>query len=727
MSGKIGPKIVLDGEKEYVQALKNITQQQKTLQAELKSTQSSYDSHTTAQKKNADAAAALEKRIDLQKQKIQKLQELVDKSTKAYGASDTKTQKYRQSLAEATTELNRMKSGQEGVNAAAGSNIQTMGQLVSSLGLATIAVGALKTAYDDLTETMEHIDNIGTTSEQSGFSTDTLQKWEYAAEMIDVSSETIISAARKMKKNMSGNSDYFEELGVAVTDASGNMRDAEAVFNDTIAALSKIPNETERDQAAMKIFGKSADDLAGVIDDGGARLTQYGQRAEELGLILSGDTIDKMNNMKDTVDEAGAAWDAAKTKLDVSILSAWAPIIKEIAGGMTELAGVIGNIPAPLVALGSGALAAAAGFVAINKAVTTLNAAKALTTALPAIAASLSGTATASTASAAGITAVGVSSAGASGGVSTLSTAMATLSAGAEGFIGLGAGLLMAGGGVLAIATAGEKLASAGGGAIATTAGLAVGVAALAAGAAVAGPALTAGAVGIVAFGAGVALVGVGIGAATAGIGVMGKSLPEIAEFGGRAAQGLTQIGAAAGTIGAGAVGMAEGLAAAIIPITAMAALTAADAAAVDLLGKSFAAANPQVERFAEALASVAAASSSIKGVFGGCKETGGVKWHAKAMNHGMILRDATIFGMQDGSFLGGGEAGTEVVVGANSLSTMIGTSVRNALAGMRSNYTYGGNVINVYGARGQSEAELADIVSDRINYLVERKLASKR
>lgn len=49
-------------------------------------------------------------------------------------------------------------------------------------------------------------------------------------------------------------------------------------------------------------------------------------------------------------------------------------------------------------------------------------------------------------------------------------------------------------------------------------------------------------------------------------------------------------------------------------------------------------------------------------------------------MPKGMILDGPTIFGMQNGKLLGGGESGKEVVVGAQSLISMIDSSIRNAM-----------------------------------------------
>lgn len=58
------------------------------------------------------------------------------------------------------------------------------------------------------------------------------------------------------------------------------------------------------------------------------------------------------------------------------------------------------------------------------------------------------------------------------------------------------------------------------------------------------------------------------------------------------------------------------------------------------------------------------------------------IDWHAKAMNKAMILDDPTLFGYQNGKFLGGGEAGREVVVGeAHLLDMMAKVVAKNAAA----------------------------------------------
>jgi hypothetical protein len=52
------------------------------------------------------------------------------------------------------------------------------------------------------------------------------------------------------------------------------------------------------------------------------------------------------------------------------------------------------------------------------------------------------------------------------------------------------------------------------------------------------------------------------------------------------------------------------------------------------------------------------------------------IKWYKKAMDNAMLLNSPTIFGYGNGSFLGGGEAGQEVVAGSETLMNMVRTAV---------------------------------------------------
>lgn len=62
-----------------------------------------------------------------------------------------------------------------------------------------------------------------------------------------------------------------------------------------------------------------------------------------------------------------------------------------------------------------------------------------------------------------------------------------------------------------------------------------------------------------------------------------------------------------------------------------------------------------------------------------------GIDWYAKAMDDPMVMDNPTIFGYNPatGNFMGGGEAGSEVVSGTNTLMNMISQAVSGQMSGM--------------------------------------------
>lgn len=209
-----------------------------------------------------------------------------------------------------------------------------------SLAGGAVAGGLLATGKNAI----QTADDLETLAKRSGLSTEMLQKFAYASDMVDVSTEELVSAMTKMKKNMGDNPAAFEALGVSVTNADGTFRSLEEVFYDSLAALSQIGDETERDLAAMDLFGKGADTLATIIDDGGAGLQEYGARAQELGLILSEDTIGKLTSTGDSIDEMKARATATLTEVGAQLLENLAPTIDVIVGKISEVIAWLGTL-----------------------------------------------------------------------------------------------------------------------------------------------------------------------------------------------------------------------------------------------------------------------------------------------------------------------------------------------------------------------------------------------
>ena len=266
---------------------------------------------------NSEQFMALQREIIATENELKSLEKAADKTTSAFDKVKAATDKVAQGAQKVAQKTKAL--------SAAGAAVAG--------GLLATGASALQTA-----------DELETMSARTGLSTDMLQKLAYASELVDVSTEELSGAVAKMKKNMGDAPDKFEALGIAVKDADGNFRDIEDVFYDSLAALSQIGNETERDLAAMDLFGKSADTLATIIDDGGAGLQEYGQKAQDLGLILSEDTIGKLNETGDTIAEMKARATATFTEMGATLLETLAPTIEVIIEKIGEVVAWLGSL-----------------------------------------------------------------------------------------------------------------------------------------------------------------------------------------------------------------------------------------------------------------------------------------------------------------------------------------------------------------------------------------------
>ena len=207
---------------------------------------------------------------------------------------------------------------------------------VAAAGMVAMAVSASNTA-----------DELLTTSKVTGFSVEELQKLKYAVELVDVSYDTMTGSISKLTKAMGSENKAFDKLGVAIRNQDGSLRSAVDVWYDTLEALGKVENETERDTLSMELFGKSAMEMAGIVDDGGAKLKALGDEAEAAGLIMSGDAVsgagefnDALQKLKATAEQSFAS---AGSALAESLLPALEKLITLVSKVLTWFADLDGT------------------------------------------------------------------------------------------------------------------------------------------------------------------------------------------------------------------------------------------------------------------------------------------------------------------------------------------------------------------------------------------------
>lgn len=372
----INTRFTLSGEKEYKQAISEIGSGMKVLDSEMRKVSSAYA-------QNADSVEALnakndvlERKISTQAEKIEYLKAALQQSAEKYGEADKRTMQWQASLNNAEAELNNLNnqfdenkqkiadSGKEmgnlgdvvnGLTSKLGiqlpdgmkSSMNAMGSLdASSLALAgtfaAVAAAIVKVEKAMISMTKESAafaDNIITLSMQTGQTTDQLQEFSYATELIDVSVDTLQGSLRKLTNNMqdtmngTGNAKAsFEALGVSVTNADGSMRSANDVFYETIDALGQVKNETERDAMSMDIFGRSAQDLNPLIIQGSDTLKAYADEAHNVGYVLDEEALSALGAVDDAYQRLQKTQEGVKNQLSAE----FAPYLEEFYGDATQ-------------------------------------------------------------------------------------------------------------------------------------------------------------------------------------------------------------------------------------------------------------------------------------------------------------------------------------------------------------------------------------------------------
>jgi hypothetical protein len=137
------------------------------------------------------------------------------------------------------------------------------------------AVAAISTMVKLTSDTIKSTDAILENAQKMGVSSAAYQKMSFLADQTGTSVAAVGVAIRAMSKATDTQKESFEEIGVAIRDANGRMKDQETLFRDTMLALSRMPESTERAAIAMRLLGKSAQELAPALNSGEEALRDY--------------------------------------------------------------------------------------------------------------------------------------------------------------------------------------------------------------------------------------------------------------------------------------------------------------------------------------------------------------------------------------------------------------------------------------------------------------------
>jgi hypothetical protein len=250
-----------------------------------------------------------------------------------------------------------IKNGMGRIGSAAKSGAMVAAKAITGIVTAAVAAGAAVLALGKTFAA--YGDKFGKMATRTGIGAEALQELSYAAEItgtnIDSLSQALFRARRRIGNMAIGGGGpaarALEKLGLNAKELSKEQ--PEKQFFKLVAALKAVKNEAERNQLAFEIFGDNFRDIQPLIDSGADSIDAMRDRAQRLGLVLSGREIKQAEALTDAFYELGQVLKITVVKIVAALGPTLIPLLKGLAEGIADITKKIENIGGGLTILGA--------------------------------------------------------------------------------------------------------------------------------------------------------------------------------------------------------------------------------------------------------------------------------------------------------------------------------------------------------------------------------------
>lgn len=218
----IGPKISVEGEKEYRQQMQNIIARQKEYAAELKSTTASMDENTSAEQRASSVAAVLRKQIAAQTDALNAQKGMLLQATEKYGSASTQATAYRTAVYKTNAELENLKS---------------------RLRDAENGLGEFASKADDATESVQNFGNANQAGIFDGIA-NAVTKGNLVATALEKVGSAVVDAGKAAISTGVDYNSQMEQYTVAFTNMLGSADKAESALAQIKQDAAKTPFDT---------------------------------------------------------------------------------------------------------------------------------------------------------------------------------------------------------------------------------------------------------------------------------------------------------------------------------------------------------------------------------------------------------------------------------------------------------------------------------------------------
>jgi hypothetical protein len=201
--------------------------------------------------------------------------------------------------------------------------------VAGSAKLATAAIGAIASAalVMQLRSAVNAMDDLSKTAQKIGTSAPELAKLQMAAELSDVSVETLQKAMNRLNIAITG-------IGPKAKGAAGELGALGITAGtSTTAALAKVaeqfarmPDGAEKSTLAIKLFGKAGAEMIPLLNGGAAGLKAAADEAERFGLVVDGNTARAAEQFNDNLTRLGMLSEGVTRQIAAGLLPTLAAI-----------------------------------------------------------------------------------------------------------------------------------------------------------------------------------------------------------------------------------------------------------------------------------------------------------------------------------------------------------------------------------------------------------------
>ena len=223
--------------------------------------------------------------------------------------------------------------------------------LLAGLGV-SLSVAGFATMIKSAIDAADHLNKL---SQKIGISVEALSTLRFAAQLSDVSLETLQKGIKGLSQNIAeantgvgDGAQMFDALGISVKNADGSMKSTEAVLLQVADVFANLEDGAVKTALAVKLFGKSGMDMIPFLNQGAAGINQLTAEAERLGLKLTTETARSAEAFNDNL----TALKASSSALGITLARDFLPELINITNAMREAANDSGKLKAMWVGLG---------------------------------------------------------------------------------------------------------------------------------------------------------------------------------------------------------------------------------------------------------------------------------------------------------------------------------------------------------------------------------------